>query len=182
MKSEIQTRRLLLRRLTDADAAAIQVLANDRDIARMLCRMPHPYPAGAARDLLAMVDRQWRRGTGTIFAIEYNNRLAGMTGIERHPSDPAMELGYWLGREFWRRGIASEAARALIGAYFENGGGDEIVCECYTDNAGSEAVIRACGFRQSGYCWRYSRGRGSAGLCRTFRLRRAQWRAATMDA
>ena len=49
----IETRRLLLRPLTMDDAGALAKLINDREIARMLARVPHPYGLADARAFIS---------------------------------------------------------------------------------------------------------------------------------
>jgi RimJ/RimL family protein N-acetyltransferase len=58
------------------------------------------------------------------------------------------ELLYALGAEYWRRGFATEAARASTAWAFDALAVDELVGFVKTDNTGSLAVMRACGFLQ----------------------------------
>jgi RimJ/RimL family protein N-acetyltransferase len=53
-----------------------------------------------------------------LFSVLIAGRVAGFTGVQPwdHPWGPTgrPELGWRLGREFWRRGHATEAARAVL--------------------------------------------------------------------
>ena len=67
----------------------------------------------------------------------------GVVGITGH-------LGYWLGKPFWGRGYMTEAASALIDAYFEQTKSNEIISGAFADNTGSQAVLGKLGFVRTG--------------------------------
>lgn len=71
------------------------------------------------------------------------------------------ELGYWLGEEFWGRGIMTEAARALVGWGFQNLICERIYVELFAENKASEQVIKKAGFTYEGRLrcavWKYGR-------------------------
>jgi ribosomal-protein-alanine N-acetyltransferase len=109
---EIQCPACLLRPLVSADAEALASHANDRDVwLNLRDRFPHPYSLRDAEEYIAAVAA---RTLQTSFGIIVDGEAAGnvslMPGkdIERTTA----EIGYWLGRPFWGRGIATEAVRA----------------------------------------------------------------------
>jgi len=64
------------------------------------------------------------------------------------PDDPGVaELGYRLARRYWRRGLASEASRALLRHAFDTVGQHRVIAQTMTVNAGSRGVLRAVGMR-----------------------------------
>lgn len=64
------------------------------------------------------------------------------------PDDAAVcDLGYRLGRRFWRQGLASEAARALLRHAFDTVGQDRVIAQTMAVNVGSRGVMRAIGMR-----------------------------------
>lgn len=56
----------------------------------------------------------------------------------------------WLGREFHRQGIGTEARRALLGLAFEGLGAVTALTEVFQDNVGSQEVSRRLGYRPDG--------------------------------
>lgn len=60
--------------------------------------------------------------------------------------DDECELGYWLGQEFWGRGIIPEAARELIRRGFEDLNMSHIWCAYYDGNIKSKRVQKKLGF------------------------------------
>lgn len=60
--------------------------------------------------------------------------------------DDECELGYWLGKPFWGKGIMPEAAREMIRHGFEDLNMSAIWCGYYEGNAKSKRVQEKCGF------------------------------------
>lgn len=60
------------------------------------------------------------------------------------------ELGYWLGRPFWRRGIMTAAVREMCALGFETWEILRIHAEPYAGNAGSRGVLEKAGFTLEG--------------------------------
>ncbi|MFK3983317.1 GNAT family N-acetyltransferase [Micromonospora sp. NPDC050397] len=64
------------------------------------------------------------------------------------PDDPMVaELGYRLPRRCWRRGLASEASRALLRHAFDTVGQSRVIAQTMTVNTGSRGVMEAVGLR-----------------------------------
>ncbi len=64
------------------------------------------------------------------------------------PDDPRVtDLGYRLVREYWRRGLASEASRALLRHAFDTVGQSRVIAQTMAVNAGSRGVMEAIGMR-----------------------------------
>ncbi len=96
---------------------AIVRLADDPEISRNTLRIPYPYTDAHARAWLTAQEEESRAGTGAVFAItgRENGSLVGACGLEIFPEHRRAELGYWLGRDFWGKGYATEAATAVVG-------------------------------------------------------------------
>ena len=100
------------------DVSALPAVADDPDVARyMNHRFPSPYTREDAQQWIAAnsaVDVQLN------WAIEFEGRLAGGIGLTPGALEHAGStmIGYWLGRAFWRRGLASDALRALTAHAF----------------------------------------------------------------
>lgn len=73
-------------------------------------------------------------------------------------TDPSKrrEIGYWVGRPLWGRGIATEAAHAVIDFGFRTVGLESIWGRHNVTNVASDHVMRACGMRfvrLAKHCW-----------------------------
>jgi len=145
----IDTDRLALRTPRLDDAPRLAVLANDFDIARMTTRLPHPYGLADAQDFLARTAVQ-DLSREVKFAIETaDDGLVGVIGLyPRGPLGP--EVGYWIGRPYWGRGLATEAARAVLSWARTVWGRRAVVSGHFTDNPASGRVLEKAGFLYTG--------------------------------
>ncbi len=140
---ELRTERLRLRTFRDSDATAFVALAGDFAVARMTSDIPHPLNEAAAAPWLRQDADEAR------FAIDYNGRLVGGVGYFHRPSG-AGELGFWLGREYWGLGFATEAARAVTAYGFGTGRMPAFSSSHFLDNPASQRVLVKLGFAPSG--------------------------------
>jgi ribosomal-protein-alanine N-acetyltransferase len=153
-----------------ADAARLSVLAGDYDVASMTGTIPHPYSEDMAAAWLADAVKGEE---GVVFVIERETRLIGCTGYRAFDADHG-ELGYWIGKRYWRRGYATEAVRALIAHAFGADGFVYLTAGHFTDNPSSERVLRKLGFVAQGEELRKCAARGVETHCLTYRLEREQ--------
>jgi len=149
----LRTERLLLRAFRQEDAERFQSLAGDWDVSRMTSDIPHPLSLEQARQWLMPAPGEVR------LAITENGVLAGGVGYFRRPSGAA-EIGFWLGRDYWGRGIATEAVGALITHGFGIGGETAMTSSHFIDNPASARVLVKCGFQPAGrgQIWSLARG------------------------
>lgn len=171
----IETERLVLRPPGEADVPRIARLANNRAIAEMLARLPHPYDEDHAR---AWVSRVARMGSGTAaFAIGCKAEGGGFIGACGYDTVLTGEpnLGYWLGQPYWGQGYASEAAAAVVRHAFDIAGLDYLGSGCRPDNPASRRVLEKIGFRSSGRKAMFFVNVGREVEVETFRLTREQW-------
>jgi RimJ/RimL family protein N-acetyltransferase len=138
----VDTARLHLRQPVEQDADAIVAIVGDWEVARRLARAPHPYTAAHVRfffDRVVPNEPTWAivwRGTG---------RLIGMIGLAPSPDGRSAELGYYIARDHWGRGVATEAAQAIIRVGVETFG--YRLTSCYhADNPASGRVLAKLGF------------------------------------
>jgi len=151
----MKSRRLKFRELNDGDAARIAELAGDWDIARMTARIPYPYSEPLAH--------QWLRGIEPgefVRAVELGGELIGAVGY-MPAADGSAEIGYWIGKPWWGRGFATEAAQALVRYCFASAGFGRLTCCHFIDNPASARVISKLGFRRIGPCTAWCEARGA---------------------
>ncbi len=144
----VVTERLVLRPPHPDDIAELAELANDRRVAEMLGRMPHPYGEAEARAFIANAKR--RKAGGCVYAITNsdNGAFIGCIGLDARAH--GLELGYWIGQPYWGRGYATEAAHAAVDLAFRATRIDVLHVSCRVTNAASRRVIHKCGFQYAG--------------------------------
>jgi RimJ/RimL family protein N-acetyltransferase len=147
------TDRLVLRKLDLDDANAVAERAGDRRVARFLIAVPSPYPVSlAARWIMARI-AWWPHQRGVTLAItrrEAPDQLLGTVSLRRHARDQRAELGYWLGTDAWGRGIATEAADALVDFGFRELGLSRIYAQVLAGNDASCRVLEKLGMLSEG--------------------------------
>ena len=72
------------------------------------------------------------------------------------PQGENMEVTYWLGREFWGRGLATQALTLMLRLVAAR----PILARAATDNSGSIRVLQKCGFKITGKDNGFANGRG----------------------
>jgi RimJ/RimL family protein N-acetyltransferase len=167
----LETARLRLRVPALADVKAIARLANDRRVAEMTRRLPHPY---TQLDAVRFVESVAKAGNETVFLIEHVEQPIGVVGIDwREPEAP--ELGYWLGVDHWGRGFATEAARGAIDFAFGEFSGGQMISGARVANPASRNVLEKCGFQWTGVELHRFEALGSSTPVDRFRLTRGVW-------
>lgn len=155
----LETRRLLLRSPVLEDVDRLAVLANDPDVARMLGSMPHPYLPEHAEEFLGACQAM-DPATDRVFAIELEDEgVVGTIGLNARAD--GTELGYWVGRPYWGRGLATEAAEAILAWSKRVWRRRHVIAGHFTDNPASGRVLCKAGFLYTGRIeLRQSRARG----------------------
>ena len=143
-----RTPRLLLRPGFPEDAPALVSAIADEAIARGLANVPWPYRMRDAEAYLAS-PRDPILPSLLIFELGTGApQLVGSCGLSRRPSG-AVELGYWIAKPFWGRGLATEACTALI-AIGRSLGLERLEGSHFLDNPASGRVLEKLGFEPSG--------------------------------
>jgi RimJ/RimL family protein N-acetyltransferase len=166
----LATARLVLRAPRRSDIKAIAVLANDRRIAANTARIPHPYAIEDAERFIATVNK--REGEAC-FAVTLDGAPIGVCSVDLREDGP--ELGYWLGVPYWGRGLATEAARALIDHAFGDLEHETLISGARVNNPASRRVLEKCGFQWTGVRLSRIRAINSAAPIDRFRLDRGLW-------
>ncbi|QDC01234.1 GNAT family protein [Mesorhizobium sp. 8] len=143
----LTTERLVMRPPHEVDIAQLIELADNRHVAEMLARMPHPYGEAEARAFLAMAAAP-RSGVVYALTLKENGAFVGSAGL--NATDRGLELGYWIGEPYWRQGYATEAAHALVDLAFARTSVQVLHASCRVINPSSRRVIHKCGFQYAG--------------------------------
>jgi RimJ/RimL family protein N-acetyltransferase len=147
---ELRTDRCIVRRFRAADAASLAHHANDRQVWLNLRDVfPHPYTLADAEWYITRVADDV---PPTRFAIDVGGEAAGSVGlvlgsdIERRSA----EIGYWLGRAHWGRGIVSAAVRAVTDYAFRELDLLRVFAVPFVRNPASVRVLEKAGYQREG--------------------------------
>ncbi len=171
---------LVLRPWETRDVEALARHANDVEVWRNLRdRFPHPYTRAHAQAWIAHCATL--AGTPTQFAIEVAGEAAGAVGFDRFEDVHRVgaEIGYWIGRRYWGRGIATAALSAATDHAFTHSDLLRLEATVYEWNPASARVLEKAGYQLEGRlrCYVVKDGRVGDGL-RYARIR-ADWKAAS---
>ena len=152
VQPELTTARLRLRPFVLADAEAVSTLAGDEAVARDTLNIPHPYERDHAEEWIGSHQGQFARRESVTYAVtrREDDALVGAIGLILDTENDAAELGYWIGREHWGRGFATEAARAVVAWAFESLGLHRIHASHFPRNPASGRVLRKLGMTHEG--------------------------------
>jgi len=75
------------------------------------------------------------------------DQMVGFCGLQPLASTPDIEIGWWVARSHWGRGLATEAARAVVCDGFERVGLDRIVTVALPAHGASRRVMEKLGMR-----------------------------------
>ena len=149
---ELATPRLRLRKLTMRDAGDIYRYSRDPEVARHVLWDAH-RSIGESRAYLRYMIRRYRAHEPASWGIEYtaNRQIIGTIGFMWIQQDNASaEVGYSLAREYWNRGLMTEALQAVIQYGFDGMNLNRIEAQHETTNPASGAVMRKCHMQKEG--------------------------------
>ena len=106
----------------------------------------------------AAFDAHWdkilKSSQNTNRTIVAEGQVAGH--IACYPDEDHLEVTYWLGREFWGRGLATQALNRMLDLVVDR----PIFARAASDNIGSIRVLQKCGFKIIGTNKGFANGRG----------------------
>jgi len=132
------------------DLNAIVLHANNRKVSiNLRDRFPYPYKVSDARNWLDMVVGGKPE---TNFAISVAGEAVGGIGFtpQHDVEHRAAEIGYWLGEEFWGKGIATDSLIAVTNYAFANFDLCRLYAHVFDWNRASARVLEKAGYAFEG--------------------------------
>ena len=153
MKFQLKGKRVFLRKITPKDAQSIYDNVKDKEIARYTENIPYPYPKTDTIKFIKRSDDKIKKGKGYTFGItlKEDDQVLGIVSLNSidHKNKSA-ELGYWLGKKYWGKGIISEAVRLILGFAFKNLKLHRVHAGVFEKNIASKRVLEKSGFKFEG--------------------------------
>jgi RimJ/RimL family protein N-acetyltransferase len=136
-----------LRPWREEDLGQLVLCANDEQVARyMTDQFPHPYSEDNGKRFIQFANSH---EPPLILAIEVEGKPVGSIGI--HPQADIMrcnaELGYWIARSHWGKGIATAAVPMMVDYAFHHLPVKRIFARPFGNNPASRKVLEKCGFK-----------------------------------
>lgn len=140
----------VLREFRRGDEPSLVRHANNRNVwINVRDSFPYPYRPSDAKAWLRLATAE---AFNQVFAIDVGGFAVGAIGVK--PGDDvnrlSAEIGYWLGEEFWNRGIATDAVKAVSQYAFETLGMVRVHAAVFEWNVASMRVLEKAGFVKEG--------------------------------
>lgn len=140
---ELQTERLILRKIRSSDIPALIRFCNNEKISDQIINIPYPYTEEDALRRLNFINDGFSNKDRYVFSITLKgvDKLIGEIGLHLDKNNNSAQFGYWVAETFWGKGIASEALSGILKFGFENLGLNKIYGTHYTHNIASAKVM-----------------------------------------
>ena len=147
----LETKRLLLRRFVLGDADAMfRNWAADPEVTKYLTWPVHTSPdvsSAVLDDWVSSYARadfyQW----AIVFKENGSEPIGSISAVKLDADLSIVQIGYCLGRAWWRRGIMSEALKAVMSYLTENEGISCVTAWCAAENIGSRRAVEKAGMK-----------------------------------
>ena len=148
---EIKGPRVVLRSYEKGDVARIAEIANNRKIARnMVETFSYPYTLEEAEKWVEIASGEKKNKSN--FVIIFEGEIVGGAGFDLKDGlhDGVASGGYWLGEDYWGKGIATEVWGLVRDYAFENFDIRRMEAGVFSWNLVSMRVQEKCGFKREG--------------------------------
>lgn len=147
----LETERLLIRPWQDDDRAAFIGMARDPEVMRWVHR-GEPYTDQEVEEFLARQNRQLAQHDMCMGPMveKSSGRVVGLAGCQPLGLSDDLEIGWWLARDVWGRGYATEAGGAAMRHVLETLNKPRVVAIIDPGNDASVAVAKRLGMEYDG--------------------------------
>lgn len=163
----IETDRLILRRYKIEDADAMyKNWASDSEVTKFLTWQPHPsveVSRSIIEDWLKKYSDEKYYQWAIVLKDNGNEPIGGISVVHMNEDISMVHIGYCLGRAWWRRGIMSEALKAVTDFMFDTVEVNRVEARHDPRNPNSGKVMQKCGMKYEGTL--RSADRNNQGIC-----------------
>jgi RimJ/RimL family protein N-acetyltransferase len=147
-----ENKRFILRSIQKGDEFDIAKNIDDRIISRNTATIPYPYKLKDAKDWIGkyLKNRQKKNPKEISFAIIIDGEIVGSIGIHNIEKKHKGEIGYWLARKHWGKGIMPEAVEIVTDYGFKKLKLKRICGYVYSFNLPSMKVLEKNGYKSEG--------------------------------
>ncbi|WP_340023031.1 GNAT family protein [Paenibacillus sp. FSL K6-1096] len=163
LQTELQTGRLVLKKMSTADAASLFSIWSDPEVTRFM-NISSFSDESQAVEMIELLSSLAKENQAIRYSIieSKSGRIIGSCGYNMLDYDNARtEIGYDLGREFWGQGYASEAINALTKYAFNTLGFNRIEAKVEPANLNSIKVLQKLHFTLEGTLRQCERSKGT---------------------
>ena len=116
-------------------------LVGDEEVSKWTANIPFPY---SEKDAIAWISKSGSDSSRSAYAVELDGRLVACVSHWPYERD-GVEVGYWVGKDFWGQGVATKALEWLFESErFPTR--TDVFAKVMAHNIGSQRVLEKCGF------------------------------------
>lgn len=147
-----ENEKFILRSIQKGDEFDIAKYINDKIIARNLATVPYPYKLQDAKKWLGetLKEQKKKNPERVSFSIVIDGEIVGAIGLNKIVKNHKAEIGYWLARKHWGKGIMPEVLKIVSDYGFKKFGLKRIYAGVYSFNPPSMRVLEKNGFKLEG--------------------------------
>lgn len=159
---KLRTKRLTICPLGLAHLQSTHEYASDAENTRYMVYLPNETVEETA-EFLARAEEEWVKEEPKFYecAILYEDKHIGAISLYPDENRTTAEFGWILHKDYWGRGIATEAAEALLAYAAENMGIHHFIAHCDSENVGSYRVMENLGMHRTA-CYGGRKNKSSA--------------------
>ncbi|NGP45885.1 GNAT family N-acetyltransferase [Bacillaceae bacterium SIJ1] len=151
LKKVINTERLTLVPISQAHADVLFTYWSDDEVTRYMNIVPMKK-IDEARQMIEMLDQYADQGNAVRYALVLGDgQVVGSVGLNAIDTlNDGAEIGYDVGKPYWRQGYGKEALNALINFAFDTLQVNRLEAKVIPDNMPSLALLEKLGFEKEG--------------------------------
>ena len=152
----LETERLILRKLRLEDAKDLFEYASDKEVTKYVTWEPHKSIEDSI-NLIKFTHERYEKREGIIWGIvcKENKKVIGTCDISPVTKHFRAEIAYALSRDYWGKGIMTEAVKEAIKFGFEKTNLNRIYAFSFPENVGSYTVMEKVGMKYEGLIREY---------------------------
>ena len=148
----METERIVLRPWRDDDAAILFRWASDPEVGPKAGWPPHRNVEESLEIIRTIFSAEW------MWAVEWKETGEPIGSVGYLPAshsnleiaEDQCEVGYWIARPYWGKGICTEALRLVVDHCFREKGFSVLWGDYFPENPASGRVMEKCGFEDTG--------------------------------
>lgn len=165
---------IILSQIIEKDKPLLVKYLNDKNIYGRTLRIPSPYTLEDAQHWINHVKKETKSFKKLKQFVIRNKKLELIGGVGFHtkygPDSHIDEIGYWLGKDFWNKGIMTKTVKKFCEFGFKNLSLERIEAAVFEDNYASCKVLENAGFQFEGVLRNYVKKDGKLLNCKLYSI------------
>ena len=153
--------KITIRKTIPEDAKVLHECINDKDIIKELAGYHFPCPLNKIEEDIQKGLKEWDERKTYSFTIIADEEIAGQIFLENPSKDfGRYEIGFYIGKDYWGKGIATEAIKQTVNFGFDKLKLYKIYADNDSDNPGSGRAMEKAGMKLEGILKNHTKKNG----------------------